>query len=550
MIRNFLAGALWGVAVAGVGLGVLSQVAPLPGVQAGADLVANTDAAPVKPLVPKPDTVATAVPKVAPVVLPKTDAVPANPAPQQPLDAPAKPSPSTDDVAGPALPADSPSSGLAKTTAPALPDSNDGDDQLALGDATMAPTAKTTPPTVPTAPLVLETPNAEAVELPALNAADPVPGAAKPGGVPVAPQTDAVPNAAEAAPSKPEALLDPALQINANPAPATITPDQPSPEPAALPQIAPDLSTTDSPPDAADGAAPDPAADAKPEVSVRRPVAPPEPAPSLIAKDQPSTFAPGAAVTESAKGVTTGRLPRIGDQAAEASAAAAPVELPALQQFAQDFDNPSAKPLFAIVLRDTGEADVDRATLAALPFPVSFVIDPLAPNAAAAAAIYRAAGQEVIMLASGIPAGAQASDLEQSFQSLDAALPQAVAVMDLAKDGFQDNRALASLVVPIIKSQGRGLITFNRGLNAADQVARREDVPSATIFRQLDAEGEDLPLIRRYLDRAAFKAAQEGRVVVLGDTKPETIAALMEWTVEGRASSVTLAPVTAVLSVD
>jgi polysaccharide deacetylase 2 family uncharacterized protein YibQ len=104
-------------------------------------------------------------------------------------------------------------------------------------------------------------------------------------------------------------------------------------------------------------------------------------------------------------------------------------------------------------------------------------------------------------------------------------------------------------VVPLIKSQGRGLITFDRGLNAADQVARREDVPSATIFRQLDAEGEDAPLIRRYLDRAAFKAAQEGRVMVLGETRPETIAALMEWTVEGRASSVTLAPATAVMAV-
>jgi polysaccharide deacetylase 2 family uncharacterized protein YibQ len=38
-------------------------------------------------------------------------------------------------------------------------------------------------------------------------------------------------------------------------------------------------------------------------------------------------------------------------------------------------------------------------------------------------------------------------------------------------------------------------------------------------------------------------------VVVLGTTRAETIAALMEWTVEGRASSVALAPVSAVLSV-
>ena len=51
------------------------------------------------------------------------------------------------------------------------------------------------------------------------------------------------------------------------------------------------------------------------------------------------------------------------------------------------------------------------------------------------------------------------------------------------------------------------------------------------------------------LDRAAFKAAQEGRVVVVGTTRPETIAALMEWSIEGKGASVALAPISAVLAV-
>ena len=67
------------------------------------------------------------------------------------------------------------------------------------------------------------------------------------------------------------------------------------------------------------------------------------------------------------------------------------------------------------------------------------------------------------------------------------------------------------------------------------------------IFRRLDGEGESIATIRRYLDRAAFKAAQEGVVVVIGDTREATVAAILEWTVEGRAATVTLAPVTAVL---
>jgi uncharacterized protein len=152
------------------------------------------------------------------------------------------------------------------------------------------------------------------------------------------------------------------------------------------------------------------------------------------------------------------------------------------------------------------------------------------------------------MLATGIPEGATPADLEQTFQAHAAALPEAVAVIDLADAGFQNDRQLATQLVPILAAQGRGLLTWDKGLNAADQVARREALPTAMVFRSLDAEGEDAAVIRRYLDRAAFKAAQEGAVTVVGQARPETVAALLEWAVEGRASTVALAPVSAVLT--
>ena len=50
------------------------------------------------------------------------------------------------------------------------------------------------------------------------------------------------------------------------------------------------------------------------------------------------------------------------------------------------------------------------------------------------------------------------------------------------------------------------------------------------------------------VDRAAFKAAQEGKVAVIGTARPETIAALLEWSVEGRSSTVALAPITALMA--
>lgn len=91
-------------------------------------------------------------------------------------------------------------------------------------------------------------------------------------------------------------------------------------------------------------------------------------------------------------------------------------------------------------------------------------------------------------------------------------------------------------------------MTWDKGLNAGEQVARRDGVPSAMVFRRLDGANENASTVRRYLDRAAFKAAQDGAVAVVGQTSPETVAALMEWAVEGRSASVALAPITAVLS--
>nr|WP_227754337.1 divergent polysaccharide deacetylase family protein [Stagnihabitans tardus] len=242
--------------------------------------------------------------------------------------------------------------------------------------------------------------------------------------------------------------------------------------------------------------------------------------------------------------VVVNDLPQIG---AETSPAVDDADQRPLVQFARPFTPEPGKPLFAILLRDVGEQGLPRAQLAQLPFAVSIVIDPLAPDAKAAAEAWRAAGQEVVMLANGIPPGAKAEDVAQSFQALGAILPEAVAVLDPAEAGFQNDRALASLVLTEIASEGRGLLTWDRGLNAADQIARREGLAAAQIYRVLDGADESQPVMRRYLDRAAFKAGQEGAVIVIGDTKPETVEAILAWALEGKGASVSLAPVSAVL---
>lgn len=367
-------------------------------------------------------------------------------------------------------------------------------------------------------------------------------------------------NAAVASPDQP--VSDPALA--AQPA-APTEPAASEPTPQPLPEAGSQV--TDAAEPAAEAAAvpavlaetvEDEAAGAQDAEAASLAQAEPGPAPSTLSPD-------GGLEQNTVDGVTTGRLPTITpDPAAEASVASAetspaapPVagtdlpeiagDLPPLQRFARSFENPSAKLLFAILLLDPGGPEVRRAELAALPLPLSFVVDPMQPGAAEAAAIYRAAGQEVVMLATAIPRGAKAADLEQSFAAVTQILPEAVGLIDTADATFQDNRGLSAEVVTHLDSQGLGLVTFDRGLNAADQVARREGLPSAIVFRSLDDEGEDSPLIRRYLDRAAFKAAQEGRVVVIGSAREATITALMEWAVEGRSASVALAPISAVM---
>ena len=254
-----------------------------------------------------------------------------------------------------------------------------------------------------------------------------------------------------------------------------------------------------------------------------------------------------------APGVVTGRLPSIGSPSAAegdapTSAADAATDDPRpLVRFARAFEGGDGKPLFAILLVDTGAEAVDIKALKQSGLPFSIVIDPLSQGAAERAAAWRTLGQEVVMQATGLPVGATAKDVEETFQQLDTMLPESIGVIDLTGTVFQGDRPLASSVVPVIGAQGRGLITLDRGVNSADQVAQRQGVPAAKVFRVLDGGDEAAPLIRRYLDRAAFKAAQEGEVVVLGQLRPETLQAILEWAIEGRAATMALAPVSAVL---
>lgn len=267
-----------------------------------------------------------------------------------------------------------------------------------------------------------------------------------------------------------------------------------------------------------------------------------------------------------AEATSASRLPQIGaiaaPEAGDADAAGAQTpeaetplpdaldtveELPAIQRYAADFDAAETRPLMAVVLIDDPETPMDLETLAGFSFPVAFAVDPLAPGAEARAAAFRRAGFEVVILGSVIVDGATATDVEVALAGAQEILPEAVAVIDTPGGRIQGDRPVLDATVAALSRSGHGLVAFPRGLNAAEQTAAREGVPGATVFRYLDDEDQRATVITRFLSRAAFAAAQEGTVIVVGRTRPDTVTALFSWALSGRTEAVALAPLSATL---
>lgn len=266
-----------------------------------------------------------------------------------------------------------------------------------------------------------------------------------------------------------------------------------------------------------------------------------------------------------AQGVTTGRLPSMADTPdtpetnAETRAATPPDETdaadggeaedtrPPLERFATAFDNPEGKPLMSIVLIDDGDSAVGLEALSGFPYPISFAIDPGWPGAAEAARRYREAGFETLAMAY-LPPGASPADTEVAMQAQMAAVPNAVAVFEAPDADLQSNRDASEQLASILSASGHGLVMYPQGLNTAQKLIAKDGVPSATLFRDFDDKGQDATVIRRFLDQAAFKAGRdEGGVIMVGRLRPDTISALLLWGLQDRASSVALAPVSAIL---
>lgn len=555
MVRGLFNGLVWGAILGAVGLGFVSLLSPVPPDRAK-DVAAAIEAQGATEPEPEPE------PEPAPAEEPATEAAP-EPAPEPAPDAapaeaeaepeedaavPAEASPvvaAAEEPAEPPVPPSpaevvAPEQELEATTEVAAAPPEEPE----LPEASPAPELATPLPPPPETPAEPTGPGAEAAGGEVVALVLPESGDAT--AVPTVPQAPTA-TAPEPVPAAAEAVPAPLPQIVEQPQPeaAAAEPEtavEEEPEAPAAAEADAEVEEEPEMPAMAESEAP---ADAEAEPDAMAAAEPDQPAPSI---GQPYGFG------NLAPRVRVNRLPNMGDQdeteampADEIDEAAAPEG--ALGRYAARFENPDAKPLFSVVVLDIGAAagGLDQEALAGFPFPVSFAVPVDRPDAGERASAFRAAGFEVVMVAGALPQSATPADLEVSFEAFGAAMPETVAVLDSPDNGFQSSRPLAAQVVAILGAEGQGLLTYDRGLNSAAQIAQREGVPSATVFRDLDPEPQDGDTIRRSLDRAALRAMQEGRVIVLARSRPDTVSALFAWALEGRAESVALAPVSAVL---
>lgn len=267
-------------------------------------------------------------------------------------------------------------------------------------------------------------------------------------------------------------------------------------------------------------------------------------------KSRPAIGTPVGTLTDRETGVVINRPGA--EESEEVSEAAETVEEDPRPIVANSLasDQSEGKPLMSVVLIDDGTSvtagSAGLAALRSFPYPLSFAVDSRLPDAAERVETYREAGFEVLALVD-LPEGAQPSDAETAFAATLDRIGPVVGVLEGTESGFQGSRALADQVTDILAQSGHGLVTQDKGLNTMPKLARKAGVPADPVFRDFDSKDQTARVIRRFLDQAAFRAGQEGAVIMLGRLRPDTVSALLLWGLQDRASDVALVPISTVL---
>lgn len=274
----------------------------------------------------------------------------------------------------------------------------------------------------------------------------------------------------------------------------------------------------------------------------------PEPGPLITTAPQPAPVETEPASTTTVRVNRPGATPsEIAGQTADVvEAEPLPDDAPALERYAAVFEGDPELPLMSIVMIDGGGPQSNPADIAALPVPVTVVVNALQSDAEAKMAAYRDAGIEVL-LETALPQGAMPTDVEVAFEAAFAIIPESIGFFSDASGILQGNRSVAEQVVEILGAEGRGLVVVERGLSNSMRIAEQAGLPAAAVLLDLDGDGQDGTAVVRALDQAAFRARQSGNAVLLARASDETLEAVRLWAGENNGDQIGLAPVSAVL---
>lgn len=216
----------------------------------------------------------------------------------------------------------------------------------------------------------------------------------------------------------------------------------------------------------------------------------------------------------------------------------------AIELYARESVFDDDKPRLSIVLLTESLNSVDPNLVEALPIPVSFAVDPTNPSAGALLSSLRELEQEAVILAD-LPPESSVQDVDVALTALVNFLPQTVGVIERQAGALQQSRD-ASLYIPeVLNRTGHGLIVYEKGLNTLAKESNKSGTPVATIYRDLDGDNQDERTIRRFMDGAAFRAANDTSepIVVLARLRPATMSAILIWALQDRAQKTAVVPV-------
>ena len=121
----------------------------------------------------------------------------------------------------------------------------------------------------------------------------------------------------------------------------------------------------------------------------------------------------------------------------------------------------------------------------------------------------------------------------------------ALRVIERQAGALQQSHDVMLHIPEVLNRTGHGLVVYEKGLNTLAKEAVKAGTPVATIYRDLDGADQNERTIRRFLDGAAFRAANSPSepIVVLARLRPETMSAILIWALQDRAQKTAVVPV-------